>query len=190
MIKPHNTNSEFEFGGINHVALVCSDMAKTVDFYSECAGHAVDQVARSAGRHGAALLLRRRQRRLRGVLLVRRRARPGAGHLVARGDSRHRRHRQRGEHDEPPGVPRARGEVRRVPAATQGQGRARRAGAQPRREPAAGLARPCTPGSTCGRSTSSTPTASLSSSPAGPRNSPKRHDDHARRPRPTAGPRA
>ena len=34
MIKPQNTNSEFDFGGINHVALVCSDMQRTVDFYS------------------------------------------------------------------------------------------------------------------------------------------------------------
>ena len=38
MIKPHNTNSEFELGGINHVALVCSDMARTVDFYSNILG--------------------------------------------------------------------------------------------------------------------------------------------------------
>ncbi len=38
MIKPDNTNSEFELGGINHVALVCSDMARTVDFYSNILG--------------------------------------------------------------------------------------------------------------------------------------------------------
>ncbi len=38
MIKPNNLNSEFEFGGINHVALVCSDMARTVDFYSNVLG--------------------------------------------------------------------------------------------------------------------------------------------------------
>lgn len=38
MIKPHNTNTEFELGGINHVALVCSDMARTVDFYSNILG--------------------------------------------------------------------------------------------------------------------------------------------------------
>lgn len=38
MIKPNNQNSEFELGGINHVALVCSDMAKTVDFYSNVLG--------------------------------------------------------------------------------------------------------------------------------------------------------
>ena len=38
MIKPHNRNSEFELGGINHVALVCSDMARTVDFYSNVLG--------------------------------------------------------------------------------------------------------------------------------------------------------
>jgi catechol 2,3-dioxygenase-like lactoylglutathione lyase family enzyme len=38
VIKPHNTNTEFEFGGINHVALVCSDMARTVEFYSGVLG--------------------------------------------------------------------------------------------------------------------------------------------------------
>ena len=78
MIKPNNPNSEFELGGINHVALVCADMEKTVDFYTQCARHAADQVARPARRHGPALLLRRGQRRLRGVLLVRRGARPRA----------------------------------------------------------------------------------------------------------------
>lgn len=38
MIKPDNTNTEFALGGINHVALVCSDMARTVDFYSNVLG--------------------------------------------------------------------------------------------------------------------------------------------------------
>jgi catechol 2,3-dioxygenase-like lactoylglutathione lyase family enzyme len=38
MIKPDNPNSEFELGGINHVALVCSDMQRTVDFYSGVLG--------------------------------------------------------------------------------------------------------------------------------------------------------
>jgi extradiol dioxygenase family protein len=38
VIKPDNRNSEFELGGINHVALVCSDMAKTVDFYGNVLG--------------------------------------------------------------------------------------------------------------------------------------------------------
>jgi len=38
MIKPHNINPEFELGGINHVALVCSDMERTVDFYSNVLG--------------------------------------------------------------------------------------------------------------------------------------------------------
>ena len=38
MIKPDNPNSEFQLGGINHVALVCSDMQKTVDFYSGVLG--------------------------------------------------------------------------------------------------------------------------------------------------------
>ena len=38
MIKPHNENREFALGGINHVALVCADMEKTVDFYSGVLG--------------------------------------------------------------------------------------------------------------------------------------------------------
>lgn len=38
MIKPHNTNTEFELGGINHVALVCADMQRTKDFYSGVLG--------------------------------------------------------------------------------------------------------------------------------------------------------
>jgi catechol 2,3-dioxygenase-like lactoylglutathione lyase family enzyme len=32
------TNNEFEIGGINHLALVCKDMARTVDFYSNVLG--------------------------------------------------------------------------------------------------------------------------------------------------------
>lgn len=31
-------NPEFDFGGINHVALVCRDMARTVDFYTNVLG--------------------------------------------------------------------------------------------------------------------------------------------------------
>ena len=38
MIKPQFTNPEFELGGINHVALVCSDMERTVDFYTNVLG--------------------------------------------------------------------------------------------------------------------------------------------------------
>ncbi|MBS1847769.1 MAG: VOC family protein [Actinobacteria bacterium] len=32
------TETSFEFGGVNHVALVCSDMGRTVDFYSGVLG--------------------------------------------------------------------------------------------------------------------------------------------------------
>ncbi|MFI6519676.1 VOC family protein [Spirillospora sp. NPDC050679] len=32
------TNPEFEFGGVNHLALVCSDMARTVGFYRDVLG--------------------------------------------------------------------------------------------------------------------------------------------------------
>ena len=31
-------NSEFEFRGVNHLALVCKDMAKTVEFYTQVLG--------------------------------------------------------------------------------------------------------------------------------------------------------
>ena len=33
-----NTNTEFEFNGLNHVALVCEDMERTVDFYTNVLG--------------------------------------------------------------------------------------------------------------------------------------------------------
>ncbi len=33
-----HANPEFELGGINHLALVCKDMARTVDFYSNVLG--------------------------------------------------------------------------------------------------------------------------------------------------------
>jgi len=35
---PTVQNKEFEFRGINHLALVCKDMARTVDFYSNVLG--------------------------------------------------------------------------------------------------------------------------------------------------------
>jgi catechol 2,3-dioxygenase-like lactoylglutathione lyase family enzyme len=35
---PRPKNREFEFGGFNHLALVCKDMARTVDFYSNILG--------------------------------------------------------------------------------------------------------------------------------------------------------
>jgi catechol 2,3-dioxygenase-like lactoylglutathione lyase family enzyme len=38
MIRPDYTNTEFELGGINHVALVCSDMQRTVEFYRDILG--------------------------------------------------------------------------------------------------------------------------------------------------------
>ena len=36
--RPDLSNAVFELGGVNHVALVCSDMARTVDFYSGVLG--------------------------------------------------------------------------------------------------------------------------------------------------------
>ena len=31
-------NPEFEFGGMNHLALTCSDMQRTMDFYTNILG--------------------------------------------------------------------------------------------------------------------------------------------------------
>jgi catechol 2,3-dioxygenase-like lactoylglutathione lyase family enzyme len=33
-----STNSEFDFMGVNHLALVCKDMARTVEFYRDVLG--------------------------------------------------------------------------------------------------------------------------------------------------------
>lgn len=35
---PHRTNREFEIRGVNHLALVCKDMKRTVDFYEGILG--------------------------------------------------------------------------------------------------------------------------------------------------------
>jgi catechol 2,3-dioxygenase-like lactoylglutathione lyase family enzyme len=62
------TNTEFELGGINHLALVSSDMQQTIDFYSGVLGMPLIKTIELP--NGAALLLRLRRRRLPGVLLV------------------------------------------------------------------------------------------------------------------------
>ena len=36
MAKP--TNTQFDIRGVNHLALVCKDMAKTVEFYRDVLG--------------------------------------------------------------------------------------------------------------------------------------------------------
>ncbi len=55
MIRPDNPNTEFALGGINHVALVCSDMQRTVDFYSGVLGmpliKAIDLPGGMGGQH-------------------------------------------------------------------------------------------------------------------------------------------
>src|SRR5438045_3475793 len=50
-------NGDFEFRGLNHLALVCSDMARTVDFYSNVLGMALGcsgVVNKDAGEKGVA----------------------------------------------------------------------------------------------------------------------------------------
>ena len=190
MIKPNNPNSEFELGGINHVALVCSDMEKHRRLLQQCAWHAADQVARPARRHGAALLLRRGQRRLCRVLLVRRGSRPRAGHLVTRSDP--------GIGDIVSAVSTMNHLAFHVPAEKFDEYRQRLKdkgvrvgpGAQPRRERDAGVADAASRRLRAVVLLPSTLTASRSSSPAGPRNSPRTTRRRRRRPRRTAGPGA
>ena len=83
MIKPQNTNTEFEFGGINHVALVCADMQRTVDFYSGVLGMPLIKSLDLPGGMGQHFFFDAGGGIVCGVLLVRRRARPGAGSVVA-----------------------------------------------------------------------------------------------------------
>ena len=57
------TTSEagFEFGGVNHLALVCRDMARTVDFYTDVLGMPLIKTIELPAGHGPALLLRLRR---------------------------------------------------------------------------------------------------------------------------------
>jgi len=90
MIKPHNPNTEFELGGINHVALVCSDMARTVDFYTNVLGMPVVKSLDLPGGQGQHFFFDAGNGDCVAFFLVRRRPRPGAGHLLAGRHSRHR----------------------------------------------------------------------------------------------------
>ena len=49
MPMTHRENKEFELRGVNHLALVCKDMARTVDFYCNVLGmHRTPSIARYA----------------------------------------------------------------------------------------------------------------------------------------------
>ena len=78
----------FELRGINHLALVCRDMERTVDFYTNVLGMPLVKTIELPAGHGPALLLRLRRRRLPRLLLVPRRARWRAGHQRAGGPPR------------------------------------------------------------------------------------------------------
>ncbi|MBI2765792.1 MAG: VOC family protein [Chloroflexi bacterium] len=47
-----DTNQEFELRGINHLALVCSDMARTVDFYTNTLGMPLTKTIELPGNMG------------------------------------------------------------------------------------------------------------------------------------------
>ena len=149
MIKPDNPNPEFQLGGINHVALVCSDMAKTVDFYSGVLGMPLIKSLDLPGGMGqhfffdagngdcvAFFGFAEAPDRVPGVSSPA--AIPGIGEIT-----------KLHQLDEPPRVSRPCREIRRIPAAAEGQGGPGRPGAQPR-QPGSGVRRPCTPASTCG----------------------------------------
>ena len=67
---PPFRNREFALNGINHLALVCSDMDRTVDFYTNVLGMPLVKTIDAARRRRPALLLRSRRRRLPRLLLV------------------------------------------------------------------------------------------------------------------------
>ncbi len=47
-----NANQQFEFCGVNHLALVCKDMAKTVEFYRDILGMPLMKTLDLPGGHG------------------------------------------------------------------------------------------------------------------------------------------
>ena len=55
-------NNEFEIRGINHLALVCKDMERTVDFYSNVLGMPLIKTINLPAKPRPTLLFRHRQR--------------------------------------------------------------------------------------------------------------------------------
>ncbi len=162
----------FELNGVNHLALVCRDMARTVDFYTNVLGHAADQDHRAARRAWASTSSSTaaaatawpssgsptRPSRRPGVSAPA--ARPDQGDLTsAIGSMNHV------AFDVPPD------KIERVPGASARRRRRLHRGGQPRRQRVGHQPTSCTRASSCARSTSRIPTGSCSSSPAGPRRS-------------------
>ncbi len=51
-------NKEFEFCGVNHLALVCKDMARTVEFYRDILGMPLTKTIDLPGNRVHALAIR------------------------------------------------------------------------------------------------------------------------------------
>jgi len=176
VIKPENTNSEFELGGINQMALVCADMAKTVGSTRACVAMPLVKSARlpAMRQHFSSTQATATAWRVLLVRPKRATAVPGYPHPAP---FRHRRDRQRAV-----GVTE---NHRRVPVPARNSTKYRRcsdsrrrasggARAQPRREPGPRVSMTLHPARVRALgSTLRTPTASPSSSPAGPSGSPK-----------------
>ena len=188
MIKPNNPNAEFELGGINHVALVCSDMEKTVDFYSNVLGMPLIKSLDLPGGMGqhfffdagngdcvAFFWFADAPDRVAGISSPE--AIPGIGDIVSAVSTMNHLafHVPAEKFDEYRKRLKDKG-VRVGPVLNHDESAVR-------------YRRPCIRVSTCARSTSSTRMASPSSSPAGPRNSPRATRRPHRRPRPIDGPR-
>ena len=126
---------------------------------------------RAARRHGAALLLRHRQRRRAdaGVLLVPERPRGHAGRDAHLRATSPRAVRVGGQLDEPRRLRRAARGDRGAAQAADGGRRRVHADRQPRRQPDGRRAARCTPACSCAPSTSATPTTSRWSWRRGPR---------------------
>ena len=121
MIKPQNTNTEFELGGINHVALVCADMQRTVDFYSGVLGMPLIKSLDLPGGMGQHFFFDAGGGRAWRSSGSRRRPTGCPGVLTGRAAGP-RRDRQRGVDHEPSGVPCAGGELRLLPAKLKDKG--------------------------------------------------------------------
>ena len=157
----------FELRGINHLALVCRDMERTVDFYTNVLGMPLVKTIELPAGMGQHFFFDCGGGDSPGLLLVPGRPRRGARRQRTRSPSGPGRPHQRHRLHEPRRLRRGTGEDRGVPGSSPRRRDRLHRDRQSRRLRVRHQRRPCTRASTSAASTSRIPTASCSSSPAG-----------------------
>ena len=83
-------NEKFDIRGINHLALVCKDMEKTVEFYTEILGMPLIKTIELPNNMGQHFFLRYRKGRFPRIFLVSRRTEQSTGSQSPNLNSRQR----------------------------------------------------------------------------------------------------